>query len=66
MSRPNDASSCLVCHRDDSATPLLVLEYRGGAIRVCPQHLPILIHDPARLVGLLPGAENLEPADHED
>lgn len=66
MSEPSDGKQCLVCHRDDSATPLVVAEYRGGHIRVCPQHLPILIHDPARLIGLLPGAENLEPADHED
>jgi hypothetical protein len=26
----------------------------------------VLIHDPQRLVGTLPGAEHLEPADHHD
>lgn len=59
-------NTCLVCKRDATATPLLSLEYRGGTIRICPQHLPMLIHDPKSLAGMLPGAEGLEPADHED
>ena len=63
--RPS-APACLVCKRGDAATPLLELTYRGDALWLCPQHLPILIHDPARLTGLLPGAENLSPAEHED
>jgi len=59
-------NECLVCHRGSDATPLISLEYRGGTLRICPQHLPILIHDPAQLVGLLPGAENLAPSEHQD
>jgi len=46
--------------------PLLSLEYRGATIRICAQHLPILIHDPGQLVVLLPGAEALEASAHED
>ena len=57
---------CLACERDSSATPLLPVEYQGGRMWICPQHLPILIHDPAQLIGLLPGAEHLSPADHHD
>ena len=59
-------TGCLVCGRGADATPLLTLEYRGGTLRICPEHLPILIHDPGRLAGILPGAEDLRPADHED
>jgi hypothetical protein len=33
---------------------------------ICPQHMPILIHDPAQLVGKMPGAENLKPSDHHE
>jgi hypothetical protein len=62
----NREPECLVCRRGSDATPLLVLEYRGGGFRICPEHLPILIHDPGRLAGILPGAENLRPAEHED
>jgi hypothetical protein len=59
-------SMCIVCSRNSDQTPLIPVEYRGSAIRICPQHLPILIHDPAQLIGRLPGAENLRPADHHD
>ena len=58
--------SCLLCDGDSDATPLLTLEYRGSTIRICPQHLPVLIHDPARLIGVLPGAEQLQPSDVKD
>ena len=57
---------CLACGRDEHATPLLQIRYRGGVRWICPQHLPILIHDPTRLAGHLPGAETLKPADHQD
>lgn len=60
------ARACLVCRRGDDETPLVQLVYRGAPLHLCPQHLPILIHDPQRLVGLLPGAEALRPADHHD
>ena len=59
-------AACLVCHRTSDLTPLLSLEYRNETIRICPQHLPILIHDPGQLVGLLPGAEDLRPSEHQD
>lgn len=57
---------CLACKRDSHATPLVQLVYRESNIWICPQHLPMLIHDPASLIGVLPGAENLSPADHHD
>ncbi len=57
---------CLACKRDANATPLVQLAYRDTMIWICPQHLPMLIHDPASLIGVLPGAENLSPADHHD
>jgi hypothetical protein len=64
-----DSSSeprCLACERAQDATPLIQLQYRGDRFWICPQHLPLLIHDPAQLIGRLPGAENLSPADHHD
>ncbi len=57
---------CLFCRRDDRLTPLVALRYRDASTWICPQHLPVLIHDPQRLVGVLPGAESLAPADHHD
>ena len=66
MSSATQDKACLACGRDSGATPLVALEYQGGRLWICPQHLPILIHDPSRLVGILPGAENLNPAEHHD
>ena len=59
-------TSCVACRRGPDQIPLVQLAYRDSVFWICPQHLPILIHDPARLVGLLPGAEEMRPADHHD
>jgi hypothetical protein len=58
--------TCLACGRGADVVPLIALTYRGGSHWICPQHLPVLIHDPTRLVGRLPGAEDLQPAEHHD
>lgn len=58
--------TCIACDRPEDQTPLVQLRYRGTTLWICPQHLPVLIHDPARLVGKLPGAEHLRPAEHQD
>jgi hypothetical protein len=58
--------TCLECQRTDQETPLVNLEYQGERIWICPQHLPLLIHNPGKLAGRLPGAENLKPADAAD
>jgi hypothetical protein len=57
---------CLACQRGADAVPLIDLDYQGSSYAICPQHLPILVHDPTALTGLLPGAENLTPSDHKD
>lgn len=59
-------AKCIFCERTSAATPLLTLEYRGGDFRICAQHLPVLIHNPQELIGMLPGAETLEPSAHHD
>jgi hypothetical protein len=63
---PDDAPNCLLCKRDEQATPLLQVRYRGATLWICPQHLPVLIHDPQSLEGVLPGASQLAPAEHHD
>jgi hypothetical protein len=57
---------CIVCNRTADEIPLITLKYRDRKFRICPQHLPMLIHDPKSLTGKLPGAEDMEPADHHD
>jgi hypothetical protein len=57
---------CLLCDRGSDVVPLISIEYHGNSFHICSQHLPVLIHDPGQLAGLLPGAEALTPADHKD
>jgi hypothetical protein len=63
---PDTSRACVACDRPDAQIPLVHLHYRGADLWICPQHLPVLIHDPTRLAGRLPGAEHLRPADHHD
>lgn len=58
--------TCLICERESDVTPLIAMQYRGSTIHVCPQHLPVVIHDPAQLIGRLPGAETFRPSDLHD
>lgn len=63
----NDTTdSCILCSRDASTVPLIEFAYKGRRWAICSEHLPVLIHDPARLEGVLPGAEGLQPAEHKD
>jgi hypothetical protein len=57
---------CLVCRRGSDDVPLVAFQFRGESLWICPQHLPVLIHDPGRLASVLPGADGLEPAEHHD
>jgi hypothetical protein len=66
MTDPTPAKRCLACGADNAQTPLIHLDYLDRSYWICPQHMPVLIHDPASLVGALPGAERLRPADHHD
>ena len=53
---------CLYCERDSSQVPLMALVFQGQDLWICPQHLPILIHSPAKLADKLPGLAQISPA----
>jgi hypothetical protein len=57
---------CIVCNTSSQEVPLLSLQYRNAQFFICPQHFPILIHQPHKLIGVLPGAENFQAHSHED
>ncbi len=52
---PSARKACLACDRDSDETPLVCLEYRGAPLWICSQHMPLLIHQPEKLVDHLPG-----------
>jgi len=57
---------CVACQRSQEEIPLIAILFQNNTYHICPQHLPILIHNPKMLVGKLPGVEGLNPADHHD
>ena len=56
----HNEKSCLVCKRDEHTVPLVRVDYKGSSYWICPQHIPVLIHDPQQLEGMLPGAKNMQ------
>jgi hypothetical protein len=55
--------TCFNCNTTENQIPLLDLHYQEKKLFICPRCLPQLIHKPANLVGTLPGAEKIQPAD---
>ena len=55
----HNADECIFCKRNDQEVPLVGLSFRGVKYSICPQHIPILIHEPTKLAGMLPGAEDM-------
>jgi hypothetical protein len=39
---------------------LVQVDFKSEHYWICPQHIPVLIHDPQKLTGILPEAENME------
>ena len=62
---PSESAHCIVCEQDSQVVPLMPFEYQGKTYWICPQHLPILIHKPAKLADKLPGLEHISaPENH--
>ena len=57
--------TCLNCGRSEQEIPLVLLRYQEQDRYICPGCLPTLIHQPQKLAGKLPGAEKMQPVNHE-
>lgn len=53
--------TCLNCGASEEERPLLSLKFQQKEFYICPQCLPILIHEPNKLVEKLPG---FQPSDY--
>jgi hypothetical protein len=60
---PETQPVCVYCGLDSDQVPLLELTYRQERAWICSAHLPVLIHKPEKLIGSLPGAEDLPSAE---
>ena len=47
------SKECFYCKITELEVPLVALAFGGRSLFICPQHLPILIHKPEQLAGLL-------------
>ena len=59
MEKETEHRDCLVCHKDSMVAPLFALDYKGSRMWVCPQHVPVLIHNPQQLAEKYPWAKDL-------
>ena len=51
---------CIVCKKSSEQTPVTKFYHKDSEFYICPQHIPILIHNHQELVGLLEGADKLQ------
>ena len=59
-------SVCLNCGTSEMDRPLVTLKFQGENVFICPECLPILIHNPRKLVEKLPGLKPWgAPANHD-
>jgi len=40
--------ACLFCERNENEIPLVQIHYQEKDLWICPQHIPVLIHDPSK------------------
>ena len=60
----NSEPACLHCGATHQQVPLVRLLAQGKDYFICAQDLPVLIHQPQKLIGKLPGAESLRGHQH--
>jgi hypothetical protein len=55
-----EVKKCIVCNATENEVPIIKLAYKGQELGICPAHIPLLIHNPENLVGVIDGAENMK------
>ncbi|EAR01651.1 hypothetical protein [Maribacter sp. HTCC2170] len=54
------SKECLVCKKSANEIPVTKFYHKETEFYICPQHMPVIIHNPQQLVGLLEGADEME------
>lgn len=65
MSDNQKINYCLNCNTSENEIPLVNLVFSGKPAFICSSCLPVLIHQPQKLVGKLEGADKILPAKHD-
>ena len=56
----NEVKECLVCKTASTVIPVTKFYYQENEFYICPQHMPVIIHNPQELIGLLAGADKFK------
>ena len=56
----SEKKECLVCKKPSDEIPVTRFYYMDNSFYICPQHMPVIIHNPQELIGLLEGADKFE------
>ena len=56
----SNTKECIVCKSTSYEKPVTKFYHKEIEFYICSQHIPILIHNPEELVGLLDGADKLQ------
>jgi len=56
----NENRECLVCKKPSAEIPVTKFYYKDKSFYICPQHMPVIIHNPEELIGLLDGADKFK------
>jgi len=56
----SQVKECLVCKKSSAEIPVTKFYYQESEFYICPQHMPVIIHNPQQLIGLIDGADGFE------
>ncbi|MBN2667709.1 MAG: hypothetical protein JXR60_00655 [Bacteroidales bacterium] len=51
---------CIVCGKTHEEIPITKFKFKSVKFYICSQHIPVLIHEPQKLIGLLPDADGIQ------
>jgi hypothetical protein len=61
----SDQINCTICSRSELEIPVVQARYAGESLWVCSRCLPILIHKPEQLAGILINADQIPAGKHD-
>ncbi len=62
MTTQNDGR-CLNCGRTEAQTPLVTWRYQGHKLQICPQCMPVFIHETEKVLAKWRGSSAPNPPD---
>jgi ribosomal protein L37AE/L43A len=64
MEKDSNKYNCLNCGNSEMEAPLVSVRYAGENIWICSPCMPVLIHNPAKMIGALQNADKIPPSPH--